>query len=59
MKSEKNWKQCYECAHWANRDIKSSEYFCPYAKLKVYESTDADVCVEKGLFIPNSSCDSR
>lgn len=54
MKSENNWKQCYECIHWAQRNNKSSEYYCPYAKLKVIESTDADECVEKGLFIPVS-----
>lgn len=58
MKSENNWKQCYECIHWAKRD-KKSEYFCPYAKIKIFESTDADECIKKGLFIPVPNYESR
>lgn len=59
MESTNNWKQCHECVHWAQREIKSSEYFCPYARIKVYESTDADECIDKGLFVPVSSYGRR
>ena len=54
MESAGKWKQCYECIHWVKRGSDISEYFCPYAKLIVYESTDADECVASGLFSPAS-----
>lgn len=50
-----NWKLCVNCTHWASRGDKSSEYFCPYAKLKVCYDTDADECVKRGFFVPASS----
>ncbi len=59
MKSENNWKQCYECLHWVQRGSETSDFFCPKARLKVFESTDADECIEKGLFIPVSNYESR
>ena len=52
MEIKNDWKQCYECKHWVQRGSENSEYFCPYAGFIVFESTDADECVEKELFIP-------
>lgn len=54
MEIKNDWKHCHECIHWVQRGSKSSEYFCPYAKITVYESTDADECVASGLFSPAS-----